>query len=120
MFECDECGRAFRSERGLKSHMRTHADETDAVSAYAVEPAPEDGLKDAEGDSTPVDAVSDGAGEDASEGDVPEVDGFHGAMWRATMMRRGVTITPTSESHTGKGAPTDPRVILRRLDTGGI
>ena len=100
MFECDECGRAFRSERGLRSHMRTHADETDAV-ASAVEPAPEDGLKDA-------------------EGDVPEVDGFHGAMWRATMTRRGVTITPTSESHTGKAAPTDPRVILRRLDTGGI
>lgn len=115
MFECDECGRTFRSERGLKSHMRTHADETDAVSAYAVEPAPEDGLKDAEGDST-----SDENTEDASEGDVPEVDGFHGAMWRATMTRRGVTITPTSESHTGKAAPTDPGVILRRLDTGGI
>lgn len=110
MFECDECGRTFRSERGLKSHMRT----------YAVEPAPEDGLKEAEGDSTPVDAVSDENIEDASEGDVPEVDGFHGAMWRATMTRRGVTITPTSESHTGKAAPTDPKVILRRLDTGGI
>lgn len=115
MFECDECGRTFRSERGLKSHMRTHADETDAASAHAVEPAPEDGLKDAEGDST-----SDENTEDASEGDVPEVDGFHGAMWRATMTRRGVTITPTSESHTGKAAPTDPKVILRRLDTGGI
>ena len=115
MFECDECGRTFRSERGLKSHMRTHADETDAVSAHAVEPAPEDGLKDAEGDST-----SDENTGNASEGDVPEVDGFHGAMWRATMTRRGVTITPTSESHTGKAAPTDPRVILRRLDTGGI
>lgn len=115
MFECDECGRTFRSERGLKSHMRTHANETDTVSAYAVEPAPEDGLKDAEGDST-----SDENTEDASEGNVPEVDGFHGAMWRATMTRRGVTITPTSESHTGKAAPTDPRVILRRLDTGGI
>ena len=115
MFECGECGRAFRSERGLKSHMRTHADETDAASAHAVEPAPEDGLKDAEGDST-----SDENTEDASEGDVPEVDGFHGAMWRATMTRRGVTITPTSESHTGKAAPTDPKVILRRLDTGGI
>lgn len=115
MFECDECGRTFRSERGLKSHMRTHADETDAVSAHAVGPAPEDGLKEAEGDST-----SDENTEDASEGDVPEVDGFHGAMWRATMTRRGVTITPTSESHTGKAAPTDPKVILRRLDTGGI
>lgn len=110
MFECDECGRTFRSERGLKSHMRTHA----------VEPAPEDGLKDVEGDSTPVDAVSDENTGGASEGDVPEVDGFHGAMWRATMTRRGVTITPTSESHTGKAAPTDPKVILRRLDTGGI
>ena len=115
MFECDECGRTFRSERGLKSHMRTHADETDAVSAHAVEPAPEDGLKDAEGDST-----FDENTEDASEGEVPEVDGFHGAMWRATMTRRGVTITPTSESHTGKAVPTDPKVILRRLDTGGI
>lgn len=94
MFECDECGRAFRSERGLKSHMRTHAGETDAVS----------------------DENTGGA----SEGGVPKVDGFHGAMWRATMTRRGVTITPTSESHTGKAAPTDPKVILRRLDTGGI
>ena len=36
------------------------------------------------------------------------------------MTRRGVTITPTSESHTGKAVPTDPKVILRRLDTGGI
>lgn len=105
MFECDECGRTFRSERGLKSHMRTHP----------VEPATEDGLKDAEGDST-----SDENTGNASEGDAPEVDGFRGAMWRATMTRRGVTITPTSESHTGKAAPTDPRVILRRLDTGGI
>lgn len=105
MFECDECGRTFRSERGLKSHMRTHA----------VEPAPEDGLKGAESDSTPDENTGG-----ASEGDAPEVDGFHGAMWRATMTRRGVTITPTSESHTGKAAPTDPKVILRRLDTGGI
>lgn len=120
MFECDECGRTFRSERGLKSHMRTHADETDAASAHAVEPAPEDGSKGAEGDSTPAGAVSDENTGDASGGDVPEVDGFHGAMWRATMTRRGVTITPASESHTGKAVPTDPKVILRRLDTGGI
>lgn len=106
MFECDECERAFSTKRGLSLHQRTHFTQNVQLPENVPDDPPED-LQILSG-------MTSGSDDDRS------VDGFHGAMYRATMEQRGIDVTPGASARTTKAIPVDRMTAIRRLDTGGM
>lgn len=107
MFECDECERAFSTKRGLSLHQRTHFAQNEQLPENVSED-PVNGLQVA------VDETQDDSSEDRP------IDGFHGAMYRATMEQRGIDVAPGASARTTRAIPVDRMTAIRRLDTGGM
>lgn len=87
--------------------MRTHSSEDEHISVMTTD----DPLNDVQ---VAVDET-----QDDSSGDRP-VDGFHGAMHRATMEHRGIDVAPGASARTARAIPADRMTAIRRLDTGGM
>ena len=87
--------------------MRTHSLEDEHISVMKAD----DPLNDVQ---VAVDET-----QDDSSGDRP-VDGFYGAMYRATMEQRGIDVAPGASSRTTRAIPVDRMTAIRRLDTGGM
>lgn len=87
--------------------MRTHSSGDEHISAMKTD----DPLNDVQ---VAVDETQDDSSEDRP------IDGFHGAMYRATLEQRGIDVAPGASARTTKAIPVDRMTAIRRLDTGGM